>query len=422
MTSALRPRWRSFVGAVLLAGASLVATAPSAHAAPNPADDSVVGVVGSTTWANLLANDGVAAGDEVVPFSVDTPLGRVVVVADGSFSFAATHGGTFDLTYQVCSPGPPLDCATGTVTLLVAPVSAPDSRITVAGRAVTIDVSANDATGPGVTNSVDVAPTAGTVSTLAGGEFVYTPHSTFAGDSFAYQSCVDGVVPPLCGDPVTVRIDEFIASPVVDTAVGAQGSSTVVVDVLGNDLSAAGTSVEVVRAPEHGQVTLAADGTATYVADAGWTGDDTWSYRLCAPAPDADACSAPAQVAVTVRPAGVVNPTPTQVPTPTPTPPATQTPVTVPVTTLVVESPVVEAAENGAAEPSENESDAPSGWVEGSGADYGHDPGPGHFAASTGHLPATGGPALSATLLGLALLVGGAGVLLRRRSRRDLTA
>jgi large repetitive protein len=86
--------------------------------------------------------------------------------------------------------------------------------------------------------------------------------------------------------------------------------------VLGNDTDAESDALtaELVADAEHGDVTLAADGSFTYTPERDFNGTDTFRYR----ASDGGLQSDPATVTIAVAP--VDDPAPVDEPTPTPTP------------------------------------------------------------------------------------------------------
>ncbi|WP_167335410.1 Calx-beta domain-containing protein [Pedobacter kyungheensis] len=70
----------------------------------------------------------------------------------------------------------------------------------------------------------------------------------------------------------------------VDDAGGTVANKPVTINVLANDDPGNSTldqlTVEIMLQPKHGKVTVNADGSITYTPDPGYTGDDTFSYRV----------------------------------------------------------------------------------------------------------------------------------------------
>ncbi|HEV2796306.1 MAG TPA: LamG-like jellyroll fold domain-containing protein, partial [Nocardioides sp.] len=164
------------------------------------------------------------------------------------------------------------------------------------------DADGNALTATGVTQ-----PANGTVSLAANGGFTYTPAAGFSGtDTFSYRAS-DGTASS-AATTVTITVEESEqppanTAPVAATdAYDAVGGEPLVIPapgVLTNDTDAEGnvlTTTDVVQ-PANGEVSVAADGSFTYVSDAGFNGKDVFSYR----ADDGEKTSAPAQVTVTVK-------------------------------------------------------------------------------------------------------------------------
>jgi Big-like domain-containing protein len=174
----------------------------------------------------------------------------------------------------------------------------------------------------------------GTLGLKADGSFTYRSAPTYVGsDSFTYR--VDGGVLGL-SNVATVTINVTNAAPVarpdaysavagVDKSVGKPG-------VLGNDTDADGDhmKIDVVQQPAHGNLDAHDDGSFKYKADKGFSGTDTWSYRVW------DGVSWSNVVTVTMTVSGPATPPPTAAPTPRPTPAPTPrpTPVPTPVPTI----------------------------------------------------------------------------------------
>jgi uncharacterized repeat protein (TIGR01451 family) len=203
--------------------------------------------------------------------------------------------------YRACAVGDPTDCVTAPVLVHVLAVNrAPQaflaSLATTVGTPVAGPVEVTDPDGDPTTVTTVFAPVLGTSAPDPAGTR-YTPPAGFAGtDLYAYVACDDGE-PALCSTGlVGVRVDPVAGD---DTATTTPGTA-VDVDVLANDL---GTVLppEVRTAPAHGTATLAGR-ALTYTPAAGFTGTDTFTYRLCA-VDGSDAC-AEATVAVTVAAVG----------------------------------------------------------------------------------------------------------------------
>jgi hypothetical protein len=108
------------------------------------------------------------------------------------------------------------------------------------------------------------------------GTITYVPAPGYSGpDSFVY------VVQRPDGSTYTATVT-LTVKPVAtaDSVTVTQGVATKIA-VLSNDTGTLvpGT-VQIVSQPAHGTVTANADGTITYLPDAGYTGDDTFQYSV----------------------------------------------------------------------------------------------------------------------------------------------
>jgi VCBS repeat-containing protein len=149
-------------------------------------------------------------------------------------------------------------------------------------------------------------PDHGTLTLNANGSFLYTPTANYSGpDSFTYRAS-DGIAQSA---PATVNIT---VTAVNDAPVAADNSHNATQDtalnvdqatgVLANDTDAEGTALTatIVAQPQHGTVTLNANGSFVYTPTTGYTGPDSFTYR----ASDGPAQSAPATVNITVAATG----------------------------------------------------------------------------------------------------------------------
>jgi Big-like domain-containing protein len=175
------------------------------------------------------------------------------------------------------------------------PIAVADVLSTNTGVPASLDVTANDAlTPPALVSQVVVvgAPQNGTAAPIGinTGVVTYTPNAGFSGtDSFQYV-LVDSSGAASNVASVTVTVN-FVAAPPTangDDFAMLQNKSTLVgkvVNVLTNDLAAAGTtidpaSVKVVTRPLHGNAVANADGTITYTPVLNYTGADSFTYSV----------------------------------------------------------------------------------------------------------------------------------------------
>ncbi|WP_281169879.1 Ig-like domain-containing protein [Olivibacter sitiensis] len=281
-------------------------------------DDAVTVPNDGTTSIDVLGNDE-EGSSPIVPGSVTIVTGpehgTATVNADGTVTYTPNEGYTGDdsFTYTVSDEnGLTSNEATVNITVEasvpeVPPVANNDAGTVTENGTIAIDVLGNDEEGssPIVPGSVTIVtgPEHGTVTVNADGTVTYTPNEGYSGnDSFTYTVSDEN---GLTSNEATVNITvEATLPPVANNDTGTvTENGTVAIDVLGND-EAGSTgldpgSVTIVVEPEHGTVTVNADGTVTYTPNEGYTGDDSFTYTV---AGEDGKVSNEATVGITVRP------------------------------------------------------------------------------------------------------------------------
>jgi VCBS repeat-containing protein len=268
----------------------------------------------TVTAPGVLGNDSDVDGDTLTATVVAQPAhGTLTLNPDGSFTYtpAANYHGPDSFTYQANDGD--ASSATVIVELTVTadndmPVAVADSYSTPQDTALTVPAPGvldndSDVDGDTLTAILGTGPAHGTLTLNPDGSFGYTPDAGYSGpDSFTYQAndgdasstavtvtlTVTGVndVPSATDDSYSTDEDTVLTVP----APGVLDNDT---DVDGDPLTARATTD-----PQHGTVTLDADGSLLYTPDADYNGDDSFSYR----ANDGTVDSAPATVTITIRP------------------------------------------------------------------------------------------------------------------------
>ncbi|MCU1432618.1 MAG: hypothetical protein JWP95_1723, partial [Actinotalea sp.] len=145
--------------------------------------------------------------------------------------------------------------------------------------------------------TLGTGPTDGVLTLAADGTFTYVPDAGSSGtDGFTYTLTADGGT-----DTATVLIT--IGTYAADDVRSTPADTALVVPapgVLGND-SGSGLTAALVDAPTHGTVSLAASGLFTYTPAAGFSGTDTFTYRITDDEDQTDT----ARVTITVTPVAV---------------------------------------------------------------------------------------------------------------------
>ncbi|MEC0249586.1 Ig-like domain-containing protein, partial [Paenibacillus chitinolyticus] len=272
-------------------------------------------------------NDPPAASDVTLTTPEDTPVSGAVVATDPdgdvlafTVEAAAGHGtvtlnpdGTF-----VYAPGPDFNGtdsfvigvsdgngghALSSVTVTVTPVNDPPAAadfadVTPEDIPVTGQVTATDPDGDPLTFAVGTQPANGTAVITAAGTFTYTPNPNFTGtDSFTVivddgnggtdTATVTITVTPVNDAPVTADLN--LATPEDTPLAGAVTAADPDGDALQFVLG---------KSPVNGSVTIAADGTFTYIPAPDFNGTDSFAVVVN----DVHGGSAISNVTVTVTP------------------------------------------------------------------------------------------------------------------------
>ncbi|MFV1873328.1 MAG: Ig-like domain-containing protein [Oleiphilus sp.] len=260
----------------------------------NPENDEPVAVAdtastqeGSSVVIDVLANDSDIDGDSLTVDSASAINGSVTINGDGTITYTpdAGYSGSDTISYSI------IDGQGGTASSAVAvtvnpendePVAVADTASTQEGSSVVIDVLANDSDIDGDSLTVDSASALnGSVTINGDGTITYTPDADYSGSDTISYSIIDGqggTASSTVAVTVNPENDEPVA--VADTASTQEGSS-VVIDVLDNDLDIDGDSLTVDSASAiNGSVTINGDGTITYTPDVDYSGTDTLSYEI----------------------------------------------------------------------------------------------------------------------------------------------
>jgi VCBS repeat-containing protein len=241
----------------------------------------------------VLANDTDADPGTVLTAELVTPpaAGTLVLNADGSFTFTAPSGGSYSFTYRAKDETSASDPATVTMVLNAAPVAAADAHETDEDSPLSVTAPGvlgndSDAEGDAITAELVSGPQHGSLTLNSDGSFAYSPSANFFGsDSFVYRAA-DATRKSA---PATVSLT---VRPVNDAPVGVADTYGVRVDtpisisavngVLRNDTDVDNATLTAVldTAPEAGELTLRPDGSFDYAPPAGFSGTQTFRYRV----------------------------------------------------------------------------------------------------------------------------------------------
>ncbi|SFJ63362.1 SprB repeat-containing protein, partial [Olleya namhaensis] len=245
----------------------------------------------------VISNDFDPDGDTITVTNTTTPdNGTVTISPTGEIIYTPNDGfiGEDTFTYTICDDANPALCDTATVTVTVQPTDSPnttnandDAYTTTPGADVTenVLVNDNDIEGDNQTVTANTNPTNGTVTMSPSGDFTYTPNPGYTGaDSFTYTICDDNA-DQAC-DTATVYITVGGIANTTDAIADINNTfqdQPVTGNVLTNDEDFEGDNQTVTANtdPANGTVTIDAAGNYTYTPNAGFTGEDTFTYTIC---------------------------------------------------------------------------------------------------------------------------------------------
>jgi len=290
---------------------------------PIAADDSYAAIRDvplSIGIPGVLGNDVDSDGDLLATHLVTDALnGNLVLNGDGSFSYVPNPGysGEDSFTYQVDDGLALSNVATVSISVMPmgggeAPIASPDEYAVTKQIVVTApgvlgndtDLEGDTLLGTLVTGS---GPAHGVLFFSSDGSFTYIADDGYLGpDSFSYFA-TDGasdsapttvfidVVPLGGGNPPVAVDDSYPAISGLQLIVAPVGVLTNDTDSEGNTLSA-----NLATATSHGVLMFGTDGGLRYTPDAGFVGDDSFTYR----AADDVSTSNAATVHIVVHPQG----------------------------------------------------------------------------------------------------------------------
>jgi hypothetical protein len=268
---------------------------PDQYAVPN---DQTLSIAAPGFLANDIDLDGEAITAVSIQDNVDH--GTLAAFADGSFTYTPDPGftGTDTFAYRMRDASNNFsDPIPVTIEVLPpanrTPMGTPDAYTLLADTTLSIaapgflandiDLDGEAITAVSIQDNVDH----GVLAAFADGSFFYTPNPGFVGtDTFAYRmrDAANNF-----SDPVTVTLEVFAGNrgPIgVPDAFAARINTPLSIAApgfLANDIDLDGeaiTAVSIQDNVDHGTLAAFADGSFTYTPDPGFTGTDTFAYRM----------------------------------------------------------------------------------------------------------------------------------------------
>jgi len=250
----------------------------------------------------FLANDIDLNGEPLSAVSIQDNVdhGTLAAFADGSFTYTPDSGftGTDSFAYRMRDASNNFsDPVLVTIQVLPpanrVPLGTPDAYTTLLGKTLSIaapgflandiDLDGEALSAVSIQDNVDH----GTLAAFADGSFTYTPDSGFTGtDSFAYRM---RDASNNFSEPVLVTIEVYLGNRVpigVADAYAARINTPLSISApgfLANDMDLDGESITAVSIQDnvdHGILAAFADGSFTYTPNPGFTGTDSFAYRM----------------------------------------------------------------------------------------------------------------------------------------------
>ena len=269
--------------------------------APVAIDDALLTSLNTTKNGTVAANDSDpdnAAAQLTYAMISPAANGNVTVSPNGTYSYVPTTGYTGNdvFTYSVCDPTGACDTASVTIAILPPenklPVATNDIASTPQGVPAIGNVLTNDTDADGdsliVTTTPITLPTKGTVVLNADGTFVYTPNPTATGeDTFCYsirdgRGGMDSACVTI--DIIPTQLPANDAPVAMDDNTQTELNTPVIIVVKANDKDPEGQALgtpTAVTPPANGTVTYNTNGTVTYTPTTGFTGTDSFVYKVC---------------------------------------------------------------------------------------------------------------------------------------------
>ena len=274
--------------------------------------DSYTTSLNQAVTSNVISNDHPGTGAILTVGPLSGRGGKLTNNNDGTIKYEPATGftGVDTYTYTITTADGNITSPAVTVTINVKPVGVADEmEITTAESSKVLDVLANDAgAGTGTLVSTTIVDNGdhgnAVVDPVGKAEVTYTRTGTdnFTGvDTYTYKLVTtDGVE----SDPITVKvkIKPVGADATLNTTPGAPVASAIL-----NGATTAGTGATIVISDQgdNGTVTQLGDGSLRYTPDAGFTGQDTYKYKLISS--DGEVESTEYTITVNVNPIGTAD-------------------------------------------------------------------------------------------------------------------
>ncbi|MEG3790167.1 Ig-like domain-containing protein [Lysobacter sp. CCNWLW3] len=272
------------------------------------------------TVPNVTVNDttngvAVAIGVNATAPTIVSNGGLTGLIAnpDGSFTVPASSApGAYTVSYRICTlpATSPATCDDANVPVVVGPDAVDDTATTPQNTTLNATVTGGDSAPVGSAYTLVTGTSNGTLTFNADGTYTYVPNANYSGpDSFSYRLCLPAPNGSVCDTAtVSITVGGNTVTPVDDSASTPQ-NTPVGINVIGNDTTTGAplnpASVSIVTAPTNGSVTCDSAGLCTYTPNTGFSGSDSFVYRVCDVSTPTPVC-ANATATITVAQAVIV--------------------------------------------------------------------------------------------------------------------
>ncbi|RBL88664.1 Ig-like domain-containing protein [Chitinophaga flava] len=232
-------------------------------------------VVSPITGTTSLCNGTTTALSNATPGGLWSSSNTAVATIDANGLVTGVSAGTATIVYEVTNANGCKTQQTAIVTVKALPVVSPITGATTVCLGGTTTLSNNTPGGTWSSNNPNLASIGsdGTVNGVVAGTVIITYQLTAAG---CFNSTSITLTVSDCTNTAPPVAQNDVAETYADTPVD--------INVLNNDSQQNGTinpaSVQIVRQPAHGSVTIKLDGTVTYTPAAGYNGTDNFVYTV----------------------------------------------------------------------------------------------------------------------------------------------
>ena len=255
-----------------------------------------------TTFGTSVNGSASAGGSYVAGslFSTATAPtgGQVSWSAGGAWTYTPNQGfsGVDSFVYSVCAPPNFTGCASSTATIVVGPHAAdytspapPDSQVSGDVASQSVFPTGSTFSPTGVSD-----PAHGSIASFqSNGNWIFAVGSNWTGTLLlSYDVCLPAPNASVCDSGTILfqvgieAVGDFYSTPAETSLDGAAPPG---------DTYPTGSSFTRTSDPANGSVIWNTDGTYTYIPNRGFVGLDSFTYRVCMPAPFAHVCDDAAQ-------------------------------------------------------------------------------------------------------------------------------